>query len=224
MNYLKYIVLAQIIGCLFVILGHSYPFVTPLPQWTLDTRWFIYCFHMPLFVFCSGFLFKYTCQSRKKTFLEYVKKRFKRILIPYFVLSIIGILPKCLFASVLNDSLQFDAISLTRTFLVPRENVWGHFWFLPMIFFLGVITYVMDKYFRKSKSGIMDGGGVLLLFLLLRLCYTPVVALEWFGINDIIKYGWCFYLGFFVCGVFGDVKGYLKMSNLQIILTGGAFL
>lgn len=47
---LRYITLAQVIGCVLVIFGHSFPFVTEVPRAVRESQVFLYAFHMPLFV------------------------------------------------------------------------------------------------------------------------------------------------------------------------------
>lgn len=144
---LKYITLAQIIGCCLVILGHSFPFVTPYPCVLMEGCRFLYAFHMPLFVWCSGFLFAHTMQTERKTFVQYVSQRALKLLVPYFLISLIGLVPKILASSVLNDTLNMDAMEIVRAFLVPREGVWGHFWFLPMIYLIvsGICIIVLQE-------------------------------------------------------------------------------
>ena len=48
---------------------------------------FIYTFHMPLFFLVAGFLFNYTKYSRD--FCGFVKKKFKRLAVPYLVGSLV---------------------------------------------------------------------------------------------------------------------------------------
>jgi len=224
MKDLKYITLAQIVGCLLVILGHSYPFVTEMPNAVEQVKGFIYLFHMPLFIFCSGYLLTYTKQIERKSFSEYIGQRTKRLLIPYFVLSLIGILPKYIFSSVLNDSLQLDAMSLVRAFLVPRENIWGHFWFLPMIFFMGALAYLIEKYVLAKSNKAMGWGVVTLILMGVSFFYQPTYDLKWLGINDLALYGWSYALGAVVYYMYGDIKenvhiGKWKMTAL--CLAGG---
>lgn len=224
MKELKYITLAQLVGCLLVIWGHSYPFVTDLPVVIEQGKSFIYQFHMPLFIFCSGYLLVYTKQIDRKSFSEYVGQRAKRLLIPYFVLSLIGVIPKFLFSSVLNDSLQLDAISLTRAFFVPRENIWGHFWFLPMIFFMGVIAFLIEKYILRSANKSVGWGIITLVLMICSIIYKPANGLEWFGINDIIIYGWSYSLGVIVYYLLGDIKEKVNIAGWEtavICIVGG---
>lgn len=179
---IKYITLAQIVGCCLVILGHSYPFVTDVPKGMNELRSFIYTFHMPLFVWCSGYLFAYTKQTERKTLGQYVKQRTIKLIVPYFLMSLIGIVPKILASPLLNDHLTLDAIQITRAFFVPRENVWGHFWFLPMIYIMGIISFLLDSISKRKSFWI----ALTIMFSLLLPCKYENA--DWFGVNDIIHF------------------------------------
>ncbi len=150
-TYLSEILLIQIVATCLVIFGHSYPFTVDVPLWLNQTLLFIYIFHMPLFVWISGYLLIYTQQTGRYGASGFVRKRFLKLLIPYFALSVIALLPKYVLQPFLNDSVSLDCYSLLRIFFVPRENVWGHFWFLPMIFALGVMGFSLDKLFGSYK-------------------------------------------------------------------------
>lgn len=224
MKELKYITLAQVIGCLLVIWGHSYPFVTEMPEAVVEGKGFVYLFHMPLFVFCSGFLLSYTNQAERKSFSDYIGQRAKKLLLPYLVFSLIGIAPKYLFSSVLNDSLSLDFMSLTRAFLVPRENIWGHFWFLPMIFFMGCIAYALDRYLIKKEVKGIGWGIVSIILIVLSHVYQPMDVMKWFGINDLALYGWSYTLGVECNYLFGDIteKVHFDRINTSLVcLVGG---
>ena len=47
---------------------------------------FIYTFHMPFFFFMSGYLFSY---SKYPSYMEFVKRRFRQLLVPYVVINMI---------------------------------------------------------------------------------------------------------------------------------------
>lgn len=192
---LEYITLMQVIGCVFVIFGHSYPFKTEIPMWILKIREFIYLFHMPLFIWCSAVLQMKTRQCERYTFSLFIKRRAKRILLPYVVLSVIGIIPKSLFSPLLNDSLAISPYSLARSFLVPRENIWGHFWLLPMIFLMGVIGYAIEKKALSANCEKLVWG--LTTVMLLPISFLRFEWGAFLGINDLIKYLWIYALGSF---------------------------
>lgn len=72
--------IAKCIGIYLMIIGHG-----PLLEDTFG-RIVIYSFHMPLFFFLSGYLYKHT------SFRETIKKDWRRLLIPYLYLNTIGLI------------------------------------------------------------------------------------------------------------------------------------
>lgn len=194
-KYLSEILIIQLIATYLVILGHSYPFITPIPGWLQSTQIFIYCFHMPLFVFISGYLLIYTSQASKNNFKGFLRKRFLKLLVPYISLSLIAIIPKFYLQQYLNDSMSADWNGVIRAFLVPRENIWGHFWFLPMIFLQGLAGLILDKAFIKlniCKAGWMIT--TVILFLLYFESFNQPIT-PWVSISDLTKFSWFFSLG-----------------------------
>ena len=73
-----YIDIAKGIGILMVVWAHIM-----IVGWTHRV---IYAFHMPLFFFLSGMLFQ---RDKYSSFVKFVSKRTKRLLIPYVVYSIV---------------------------------------------------------------------------------------------------------------------------------------
>lgn len=193
-RYYSEIVFVQILATALVVLGHSYPFTIDIPSWLSTTQRFIYAFHMPLFVFISGYLLVYTRQCDKISAGKFVKKRFLKLLIPYIFLSLIALIPKYLVQGFLNDSMSLDGYSMLRVFLVPRENVWGHFWFLPMIFIQGVVGYAFDKAFTKTNSTIGWSILTVIAFIVYLLSFRKGVT-QWLSLNDLASFSWVFSLG-----------------------------
>lgn len=190
---LRYITIAQIIGCSLVILGHSIPFVTTYPYCIVRCINFLYTFHMPLFVWCSGFLFCYTKQSDKKTFSQYFRQRSVKLLVPYFAISMIGLIPKILTPQLLNDTLNWDWMSIVRAFIVPREGIWGHFWFLPMIYLIGLLGFFIDTRTYKNTAWLFS------IFAGFICTFLTFPELNWFAINDIMHFFVYYALGVIFC-------------------------
>ena len=70
------------LGIILVVISHFSPNTSP--EYWLSLREIIYLFHMPLFFFLSGFLFRY----EKYPYLLLVKTKINRLLFPYiFILS-----------------------------------------------------------------------------------------------------------------------------------------
>ena len=235
-KYLSEILLIQILATYLVVFGHSYPFTIDIPIWLDRTRLFLYSFHMPLFVWISGYLLIYTQQTERYGMAGFAKKRFSKLLIPYFALSIIAILPKYAFQPFLNDAVSLDCYSLLRMFFVPRENVWGHFWFLPMIFILGVLGYFLDKLFERYKIKNYGWGISACVFFAGYVLTTTVCSASWWwggvtrwlSISDIIQFGWLYALGAFsACNNWLqkiDTPKYSVLATLSIVLAILLFL
>ena len=186
---ISYLSTARVLGILLVVLGHSYPFNVYIPKSLEFLRVFIYSFHMPLFVFLSGFLAAKSSRSPK----TYIAVRAKKLLIPYFVLSLAAFLPKLLVQAYLNDAVSLSFAYLIRSELVPRENIWGHFWFLPVIFFLGVFSALMRTPLKKRSVQIP------LLVCSYFLLWLPKTT-DWFGLEDLRLNLFWFLLGYVLSG------------------------
>ena len=74
-----YIAAARVIGILLVVFGHSYPFDVYIPKVLWSANEFIYAFHMPLFIFLSGYLLMGNTRSAE----DYIRRRSVRLLVPY---------------------------------------------------------------------------------------------------------------------------------------------
>lgn len=141
---------------------------------------YILAFHMPLFFFISGLLY-----GNKKDFGSFeifVKKRFDRLIIPYFAFEILSLL----LASVLHYSFPFlgfdpvykiDWVFALRNIILCLDTpeyigVTNRLWFFPALFVSDIIFYWVVKVFnRQSNRGartyiILFSGFVFLSFLL----------------------------------------------------------
>lgn len=190
---LSFITYAYALGAIFVVVGHSTPTsASDMPLWIDVVRTFIYNFHMPLFFFIAGFLFKYTSELRIKVYGVFIKDKCIRFLTPYIILTLIGFVPKVLMSSYINEDVEFSFYYFLKVFFSPRDNVWGHFWFLPTLLIIYVFSYLILK---ASRHRIIYS---CLLFLALVLAIFPV-DINWFSLNDI-----CDQLIYFCIGIFSE--------------------
>ena len=182
---INFIATARVIGILLVVFGHSYPFEVYLPALLWKVQGWIYQFHMPLFVFLGGYLL---AKTRRRAG-AYIGQRAVKLLVPYLALSLAAFVPKVLVQSLLNDSAELTFWYLLRSELVPRDNVWGHFWYIPVVFFLGSIGIVMLK--AMCRSAAVRFGVLAAAFALLFLPKTT----DWLALEDIRKTAFYFVLG-----------------------------
>lgn len=202
---ISYLSTARVIGILLVVLGHSYPFNVPLGQGFEFLRTFIYSFHMPLFVFLSGFLAAKSNHIPK----DYIANRAGKLLIPYFVLSLAFFLPKVLLQGYLNDTVSFSFTYLLRSELIPRENVWGHFWFLPVIFYLGVFSVLLKTVFQKPWAR------TIILICSYLVLWLPKTT-DWFALEDLRLNLFWYVLGY----ILSDCDGLERLIKKKFWLLG----
>lgn len=127
------------VGIFLVILGHHKNIIT---------NW-IYSFHMPLFFMLSGIFHK-----NEETYLKFLKKKSKSLLIPYFVLSGILfifwlIIGRKYGESVINNTPikeSFMGIFLGVEIKGISSMEWGiPMWFLLCLFLISNIFYFLCK-------------------------------------------------------------------------------
>lgn len=177
-------------GHWLVILGHSHP-----NDWsTFPGEWvrFIYYFHMPLFFFIAGFLLCGSASIVRFGYFRWLKDKALRLFTPYFVLSAVSLVPK--YAVEHNGLTGFSARTVLTMFFVPRENVWGHFWFLPVLFILysvfGLVKIFTDKFKRLGAAPIVAAACI-------SLCLHFVgTEIKLFGISDVFDFAVYFAAGY----------------------------
>ena len=96
---------------------------------------FIHAFHMPMFFFVSGFLYK----RQNIPFLSFLKKKAKSLLLPFFIFGILHFL----YYSLLNG---FSLVPIKALLLFPTNGlpIAGALWFLMALFFTDVIYYLLN--------------------------------------------------------------------------------
>ncbi len=143
-------------------------------------------FHVYTFTFVSGYLFYFGKYEMGKytSFKIFLKQKFKRLMVPYFFVSLIWVIPISMpfYKWSLND--------LLYNFLLMVHP--SQLWFLPMIFGVYIISYLL-KDFYKSHT--------ILSFVLVCLLYLLSFFLSnyfhnYLQIISILKYLLFFYFGF----------------------------
>lgn len=159
---IKFISFLQILGVILVILGHS------LHEYPGDFHqfWFYRLFQtvrMPLFVFISGFLFMISMlrKGNTTTFIDFVKNKSQRLLIPYFFLTIITFVPRAMMSGYADDEVSMDMNSFISSIFFSDKLTIVFLWFLPVIFVLLCVVFIGLKLCRNRISVFFLAGGVL---------------------------------------------------------------
>ena len=166
---------------------------------------YIMSFHVPIFFMISGFLFSVKKEMKYK---EFVKKKFQRIMLPYFIFGFLFLIPFVLFGngigSILNRENEINI--LKNIFGIFYGN--GHdgllrqnssLWFLPCIFVTQQIFYFVEKFNEKYRNGskkifIYSVTAVIVLILGFVSYSIPHIRLPW-GIDVAIVLSFFFAIG-----------------------------
>ena len=180
-SLLPEVIIIRPILILSIVIGHSFAIYSgswSIPEYIDSIDWYKYInplfinFQLPAFVFISGYL--YEAKKYKVFEAGFVLKKFKRLMIPALIFSI-------LYYFLFN----FDKseISLVSS-LIGILSGEGHLWFLPMLFWCFVSIWVFRNFNLNSKISFV-------VLTALSILPFPIP----FGIGSMLHYIVYFYLG-----------------------------
>lgn len=147
-NRIEWIDIAKGIGIILVIIGHTFclGYIYPL-----------YAFHMPLFFFLSGLLFR----DKREGFLSFFKSKTTAIIRPWFVILLISLFV-CLAIPQWRNEMTLDKV--ISDLYTANTNVFQNssLWYLVCFYFVLLLFYFVNK----IKINVI----VLLLFVILAIC------------------------------------------------------
>ncbi len=212
---IEWLAVLQGFSMLLVVIGHvsltNLPGDPSTPIATGIERT-IYTFHMPLFIFISGWLFYYTCISREKTYKDMLMSKMKRLAVPFLAFTLVTTLLKSAFPGLMHRVVDMDEI--INTFILFRSNPLGEMWFIVVLFEL-MLLYPLYKLMTKSKtfSAICLGGAVLLNLSGLSISYFSIGR---------VTYMFPFFVAGFLCCKYEWQK---FLSNLwSLVITAFLFV
>lgn len=191
--------LMKFYGILLVIFGHvvfcytSAGAVSPAisSEAMVILKNIIYSFHMPMFVFVSGAVFAYQLEIKKREYslVELVKKKFKRLMVPYYIFSLLWVLP------------TMSLLHLRQPFIYARNLLFGidprHLWYVMMLFEAFIFFYFLRWLCQKLH---LPYYCIVLVSIVLYVTDSFVILpkiTEYFQINSLLTYFLWFVLGYF---------------------------
>lgn len=121
---------------ILVVLGHIITLEYPLSSFL---KRFIYSFHVPAFFIISGMLINPSIVN-KYSFIQYVKRQFKKIMIPYFLFEILAVISQM---AILSTKYVNFKGALINTLLIYCNA--GATWYLATLFIVLTFYYIMLK-------------------------------------------------------------------------------
>ncbi|MDE6611468.1 MAG: acyltransferase [Muribaculaceae bacterium] len=134
---IAWLAVLQGFSMLLVVLGHislSNTFRNPDYPLTAAMERVIYTFHMPLFIFISGWLFGLTCLGRDNSYRDVMAKKFRRLGLPFLFFTIAAIAIKLLLSAFVNRPV--DGTELLNTFVLFSSNPLYEMWFVIVLLVL----------------------------------------------------------------------------------------
>ena len=185
---LGFISFIQFVGVLSVIYGHSMNSID-VPQLMLETKYWVYTYHMPLFFLISAFLFSYYCGfSHKGGYKGTLWSKFERLIIPYIIWNLLFIAPKYFLADYSVDRIELTPGYFIHIMLSPRNNILGHTWFLFALFEMFILAIIFEKLKANKRLWIPVA-----MILLVINCFG--VQERFFAVGDLMKNGIYFWVG-----------------------------
>ena len=167
-------------ACLLVAICHLLMSLRSIDNYSNITEfiiWFVYLFHMPLFMCMSGLLY---CNSKRiKTFKDYKSFEFKKIVnlfIPYITFYCITMILSMIFSNSVNNPKGINEwIGIINNPIPP-------YWFLYSLLALFIIVPIIEKIANNKKAYIM------IFFIIIK-----TISVFWepniFFIKSVMEYG-----------------------------------
>ncbi|MBC1605507.1 acyltransferase family protein [Listeria rocourtiae] len=178
---LDWIDTAKGIGIFLVVWGHFYASDT--------VKIVIYGFHMPLFFFLSGYLYK----AKKIGFPSFLLKTSQKLLLPFFIFQSATLLIVNGISLIGSQQLyKIPSLLVTQFFFLDGEVGFNTpLWFLVVLFNVEILFYLFTRYLKNRQWIVVLG-----VFLLALILSTHVNERFAFGLH-IVPLGWLFYyIGF----------------------------
>lgn len=185
---IEWIDAAKAVAIICIVLGHAVNGNGIL--WHI-----VYGFHIPLFIILGGLIFS----VRVEKFQDFVIRKFKSIMIPYYFWGIISIFIYLIMTTIIHEK---DSLNIYQCFVGlivgTAQNGKMHWntpmWYLPMYFCMQSVSFVWVKCKQSNKTLLVYG---ISSFVFAWLIYfiKPDIYLP-FGIASMI-----FLYPFFVFGV-----------------------
>ena len=159
-------------------------------EWYYFTKELIYSFHMPLFMFISGYVMYYAYPkiSDSSSYFKYVRKKFIRLMPSYIVFATIVFLMKKIVGYYTNlDNPINTNDSYFDAFLIPTLSYSGSLWYIYVLFEYYLVFPILLFFFNKR----------LLILILITLPLHFLEITDYLAFNFFLRFILFFTLGIY---------------------------
>jgi len=147
---------AKGIGIILVVMGH-------LEYISIPFRYFIASFHMPMFFIISGMLMCMTGEE-SKSFSAYINNKIQRIAVPYLSFSTLYLILESIYMYLMKQVNWMNIIQ--DGYLSICLYGISVLWFLPAMFFGGLLLYSLRKKFSHIITIAIVGILTIVMYIL----------------------------------------------------------
>ncbi len=201
--------------CIFcVVFGHTMiPSMRDTDSFVYQLWTLIYLFHMPVFFAASGIFYELNRKRYEKEPLQFIKRKFDLLIIPYISISI------CIYALLMaavkipkvSEMIAryvhnvYDLKSVVLEILTYENHVGQHLWFVLVLFLIFLINILLCKVDQR----------ILCIVLMIAPVFGLPLLKARYDVPDIPNY-FLFELPFFMFGRFiGQKKAVLNRVTKQ---------
>lgn len=172
-----------------------------------------------IFILCSGFGLYLSYLNKRINYVEFLKRRFSKVYIPYIIVIVISSLIPIIGSNLNKIKALFSHVFLYKMFIEEYENSFGiQFWFVSTIIQFYFLFYIIVK----IKERIKDNKYFIFLSLIISIMWWIIVYL--LGKTDIrvwnsffLQYLWEFSLGMVLADIYND-SGKLNIPNKLVLI------
>lgn len=189
MRRIVWIDIAKAICIILVVIGHYIPETHPL--WYGEMRNVIYTFHMPLFMFASGYI--YIATKKEISYSDFIWRKVKRLMVPYLTVSVLVVTIKLCTQGQAYVENPVTPLSYLKILYLPEA---GYFlWFIWALWWM----FILIPLFRTPRSRL----GLLVVAALLpsaarympeEFCFKEFSKMLQYFVMGVVAYDWKHYL------------------------------
>jgi fucose 4-O-acetylase-like acetyltransferase len=207
---------AKGIGIILVVLGHIVAVRSEGPEAYAIFKTYLYQFHMPFFMYLSGFAFFRACEKYGDVdIVRYARERAKRLLIPFFAFGLIIIFAKEAAKSLMQVDDAPDQLwtGLSSLFIHTNNSPALSIWYVFVLFCYCVFSFSVKGYKRNRLPTV---------FILSIVLYCTNIG-DFFYANRIFSYYVFFVIGMLISSRYDLFRKYLE-NNFKLYLTAFALM
>lgn len=137
------------IAAILVIVGHVIQYGSIAKPYSEDVIYrIIYSFHMPLFMFLSGYTAWFSLRKTNSS-ARFILKRFKQLMIPFLVWGLLMSVYSSAGQVISDKSISPFVIKMIEMIKTPENGLW----FLWVLFFISIGHYLIEKISIQIRGG-----------------------------------------------------------------------